>query len=238
MDHRINKLGFTLIELLVVIAILAILISVLVPSLRAAKAAAQRTYCASNMRQIGTVIQMYADNNRGYFPETTHNQVVQKSWIYTLTPYIQEIDSVRICPADPKRKERLKEKLTSYILNEYIAVPNIDPFGRMLKSYTNLHKLRITSKTIVAFEGADDMSVDATSDHTHSRQWFTIPDGNAWDRICSDIQPDRHRARMAAPDKTMGSANYLYADSHVDRIDAGNLKELADDEFNFAKPPD
>ncbi len=61
--------GFTLIELLVVIAIIAILVSLLMPSLFRAKVRAQMAACANNMRQLGTAWQMYADDNNGWPPQ-------------------------------------------------------------------------------------------------------------------------------------------------------------------------
>jgi len=55
--------GFTLIELLVVIAIIAILMAILIPTLRRAKEQAQEVSCRSNLKQVGLIIYLYLQDN-------------------------------------------------------------------------------------------------------------------------------------------------------------------------------
>ena len=62
------RLGFTLIELLVVISIIALLISILLPALGAAKDTARNIQCLSNIRQHGTMLEMYGSDNGGRMP--------------------------------------------------------------------------------------------------------------------------------------------------------------------------
>jgi prepilin-type processing-associated H-X9-DG protein/prepilin-type N-terminal cleavage/methylation domain-containing protein len=61
--------GFTLIELLVVIGIIALLVSILLPSLNRARQTAQTIACAANMKQFGLGYQMYCDQNHGELPQ-------------------------------------------------------------------------------------------------------------------------------------------------------------------------
>jgi prepilin-type N-terminal cleavage/methylation domain-containing protein len=63
-----TRQGFTLLELLVVVAVLALLMSLLLPALGEARAAAKRATCASNLAQIGLATHAYAAEHGGLIP--------------------------------------------------------------------------------------------------------------------------------------------------------------------------
>ena len=75
--------AFTLVELLVVIGIIAVLISILLPTLGRARAAAGRTVCLTQIRELVTACQMYANDYKGYLPEYRgYNKSVALSTTY------------------------------------------------------------------------------------------------------------------------------------------------------------
>jgi prepilin-type N-terminal cleavage/methylation domain-containing protein/prepilin-type processing-associated H-X9-DG protein len=225
--------AFTLIELLVVIAIIAILAAMLLPALSKAKVRAKATGCLSNMRQIGLAMQMYADENHNWLPGTMHGAGANtnQSWIYSLRPYLANVDEVRLCPSDPKREERRTAGFSSYTLNEYTSVPVLQ-FGRIVgPDYRKLTSLRRPVDTHTVFIVSDVQPVSLSADHTHSRQW-----GQGWNKVTFDIQPDRHSGSQTA-EHASGTSNYLFADGHVCALKAEMLKARIDRGDNFAEPP-
>lgn len=108
-----RKRGFTLIELLVVIAIIAVLLSVLVPSLRKVKRQARHVVCQSNLSQWGKLFAVYLTDNDSTFMDGWFGDGNDRDgqWMYALRGYTgfshdiwccPEASNESLCPIDPQ----------------------------------------------------------------------------------------------------------------------------------------
>lgn len=147
-QKRLCRGGFTLIELLVVIAIIALLLSVILPSLRMAKEYAKRIICTSNQHGIAVASIAYMGDHDGYFmyqhPATDYarrNALTSgyPNWITRVWPYIDGNKNAFLCPANKWRKEdsdtiSLPFKPTSEEEFAYVANGVITYYGRLQRT--------------------------------------------------------------------------------------------------------
>ncbi len=94
--------GFTLVELLVVIAIIGVLVSLLLPAVQAARAAARRTQCTNNFKQLGIALHNFHDSRKSFPPGHMDTGTIgpayrhQVGWLTYLLPYVEQtaVDSL------------------------------------------------------------------------------------------------------------------------------------------------
>lgn len=170
--------GLSLIELLVVIAILAILVSILLPSLSAARAQTRQVVCASNLRQLGLAFHMYANEHQGmamplaytdtdiigfrppiYWWGTSDLEGIKHTTGF-VWPYLQSdlrANSVYECPQQPwdsyKPQGATRKDVTStYGYNGYYLCPPHTPgwsYQIGHRPWQNLDTLRDTARLFV-----------------------------------------------------------------------------------------
>ena len=208
-DHnglRTMKKAFTLIELLVVIAIIAILAAILFPVFAQAKAAAKKTSCVSNLKQMATATFLYTNDADGSFPQNSYstNQAngteLPGGIIFTvfdaLMPYTKNKD-IYICAEDAKAVN-FNAYLNHYGMTSYGGlgfvsyIPNGSLFtSPVLAAYDYGLNISVVNESSVPTPVATTMFYDGTN----------LPGGQA--------NPDFARLALPRPDADP-DANSVY----------------------------
>ena len=190
-----GRAAFTLVELLVVIGIIALLLALLMPALGRARQQANSVACKSNLRQIGVLLRLYAENNRGW-PYPVREGLApgdpprtlglefdlprEERWPSRVGGLDLWNHPLLTCPSD---FEPLEEH--SYVLNKHLA-------DKGLKAWTSRVNELVSSQIVLMGE-----KVSSEGDY-----YMAVGD---FDRV---VEPYRHGLKLGS--------NYLFLDNHVE----------------------
>lgn len=221
-----RRRGFTLIELLVVIAIIALLISILIPSLSHAREAAKRTVCASNLRGLMQAVYLYANDHRDQIVSAglAHGGATdeQAAWLNQLRKDYGGDENIARCPSDYSKywdtpllpppedtsgtdgttdgaqdEQALKPRLRrTSYATNYYTVKEIGGQG----PYNELTMVTRPQSTVLMVELAAEGDF-AAADHVHPETWWSNPAKLA----AEQMDYKRH----------LGRANYSFFDGHA-----------------------
>ena len=220
--------AFTLIELLVVISIIAVLLSVMMPALNAAKKRAESVTCLSNMRQIGLAANLYAEAYDDYVPRGSGSGGYL--WFVLFMPYLgheqndgdyRNVDIYR-CDSFPNRGAGLYNVPNSlqtvcYVMNDW------SPSGSWISEPTKLSKFRRPNSTIYLAdnEAGDWRPIIEHENSSDIARCDIFDDGHMPDSESHDITYGRRIARERHRD----GCNALFVDWHSSWVRADEMTE-------------
>lgn len=211
--------AFTLVELLVVIGIIALLVSILLPSLTRARENANRAKCLSNLRNMQMAHLMYANDNQGRMIQAglSHggaHAAEGVAWINTLQRYYQN-KLVARCPSDdsphwpdgtPVPPSTDHYRRSSYGINEFLD-KELCPWGG---PYLKITQVRNSSSVIHFLEMAENGEF-AGADHPHIDLWV----GHIPAKAAGHLETNQHGGPPRSWD---GLANYGFLDGHAESL--------------------
>lgn len=230
-----SKRGFTLIELLVVIAIIAILAAILFPVFAQAREKARQTSCLSNMKNIGTGMNMYVQDFDERFPQKwgrtpANDDDKTVSWRNKIDPYIKNgvkandpytVSGVFLCPDAPY------EVRNNYDAHEYIVNYDKDP-GLPGNASATLADIKRPADMFLIMEKGFNPDWKSPGDDIQMMYWGAWQDGAAPNNglrgggkiLESDQRTDW--PYWASPRyRHNGTTNIAFVDGHVKSIVKG-----------------
>lgn len=218
-----TRAGFTAIELMVCIAVIAILLALLLPALARSRAQAHNVRCGNNLRHLGSALNSYASDHRGYVPRNPAYYPNHPVWPVVLRRYLggSDPDTWRDvgteafrCAANPTQGVP-----ATYVINGFAFETQGYPRPWWGSPAVNASQIRQPSRLPFFLE---------TPNLFNSRTAFP-----EFDDIFFEIRLGLHKPAHVTPGKGCRvdmmrhfgrSSNVAFADGHVEVVEGGTLK--------------
>ena len=225
------KRGFTLVELLVVIGIIAVLISILLPTLNKARLSAQNVKCLSNLRQLGQAFHMYASANKQFLPYPTTLMIPNDNtqgflWFNALDPYLG---------SNKKGQENRSGVAADRTYKPYKQCPIYETFEGEKDSgnQSNTKEWARTYKMNTHLRHNNPFWYAKITEVRRSAEWVLIGDGVALDMNPFPGNFEAGQFTMEVNDvaqanpamRHTGKANICFVDGHAATMDLKKIKK-------------
>lgn len=225
--------GFTIIELMVTLVIIMVVLGLVIASVLAFRASAEKTNCASNLRQLGIASITYAQNNRGYIHRTatywrphwiwwTHAMQIELGMRPLLSERQLHRSAVFQCPSHPN-----KGIPTGYVVNSCVFDRDGE-FGRLIAGMVKLSQISKPERVAYLLEASNQFEINNENNERvgiyyiiFHKVWHPrdLPTG-----VSPRVSLNRHKK----------VSNALFFDGHVAEITSVHPK-LLDDGIRRAK---